>query len=84
MQVIIIHSSQVTNQSLTNTTLINMYLSLLLLSMSTICQGMVLPTDPDCACINPFSDTLQPHLGDKNLTCEYNSICYVDCKSDCG
>jgi len=40
--------------------------------------------NPSCTCINPFSHTLQPDLGDKTTTCHHNNHCYVDCASTCG
>eukprot|EP00092_Neocalanus_flemingeri_P035834 GFUD01039014.1.p1 GENE.GFUD01039014.1~~GFUD01039014.1.p1 ORF type:complete len:410 (-),score=142.52 GFUD01039014.1:80-1309(-) len=62
-------------------TLINMYY--LLLFIVTTCQGAFKPEDYACVCINPFSDTVQPHLGDKNLNCEEAGECYVACHIDC-
>eukprot|EP00092_Neocalanus_flemingeri_P030957 GFUD01033619.1.p1 GENE.GFUD01033619.1~~GFUD01033619.1.p1 ORF type:complete len:427 (+),score=143.88 GFUD01033619.1:40-1320(+) len=62
-------------------TLINMYY--LLLFMVTTCQGAFKPEDYACVCINPFADTVQPHLGDKNLNCAEAGECYVACHIDC-
>eukprot|EP00092_Neocalanus_flemingeri_P012706 GFUD01013692.1.p1 GENE.GFUD01013692.1~~GFUD01013692.1.p1 ORF type:complete len:403 (+),score=134.75 GFUD01013692.1:35-1243(+) len=62
-------------------TLINMYY--LLMFIVTTCQGAFKPEDYACVCINPFSDTVQPHLGDKNLNCEEVGECYVACHIDC-
>merc|ERR1740129_1991339 len=42
------------------------------------------PANPACTCINPFSNTIQSYIGEKNLTCLHNSYCYVDCDSTCG
>eukprot|EP00092_Neocalanus_flemingeri_P090735 GFUD01114925.1.p1 GENE.GFUD01114925.1~~GFUD01114925.1.p1 ORF type:complete len:405 (-),score=134.86 GFUD01114925.1:73-1287(-) len=62
-------------------TLINMYY--LLLFIVTTCQGAFKPEDYACVCINPFSDTVQPHLGDKTINCEEAGECYVACHIDC-
>eukprot|EP00092_Neocalanus_flemingeri_P030959 GFUD01033621.1.p1 GENE.GFUD01033621.1~~GFUD01033621.1.p1 ORF type:complete len:435 (-),score=149.94 GFUD01033621.1:61-1365(-) len=61
--------------------LINMYY--LLMFIVTTCQGAFKPEDYACVCINPFSDTVQPHLGDKILNCEEAGECYVACHIDC-
>ena len=65
---------------------------LLVLSVATITQARYVekrsastdPAKPACTCINPFSNTIQSSLGEKNLTCLHNSYCYVDCDSTCG
>eukprot|EP00092_Neocalanus_flemingeri_P020123 GFUD01021784.1.p1 GENE.GFUD01021784.1~~GFUD01021784.1.p1 ORF type:complete len:406 (-),score=134.30 GFUD01021784.1:41-1258(-) len=62
-------------------TLINMYY--LLMFIMTTCQGIFMPEDYACVCINPFSDTVQPHLGDKTINCEEAGECYVACHIDC-
>eukprot|EP00092_Neocalanus_flemingeri_P020124 GFUD01021785.1.p1 GENE.GFUD01021785.1~~GFUD01021785.1.p1 ORF type:complete len:398 (+),score=140.05 GFUD01021785.1:40-1233(+) len=62
-------------------TLINMYY--LLMFIMTTCQGTFKPEDYACVCINPFSDTVQQHLGDKNINCEEAGECYVACHIDC-
>eukprot|EP00092_Neocalanus_flemingeri_P023114 GFUD01025062.1.p1 GENE.GFUD01025062.1~~GFUD01025062.1.p1 ORF type:complete len:187 (+),score=50.50 GFUD01025062.1:191-751(+) len=59
--------------------------SVLLLAMIVCCQANVIgqPAKPVCSCINPFSGTIQEFLGDKNITCQYERLCYVDCDSSC-
>eukprot|EP00092_Neocalanus_flemingeri_P023660 GFUD01025662.1.p1 GENE.GFUD01025662.1~~GFUD01025662.1.p1 ORF type:complete len:380 (-),score=92.13 GFUD01025662.1:97-1167(-) len=48
------------------------------------CHSNVVPDADACTCYNPFSDTIQPHLGDKELTCQYLGLCFVDCDGPCG
>jgi len=42
------------------------------------------PKSRTCACINPFSEFIQPHLGDPQVTCSRQGYCYVECGSGCG
>jgi len=42
------------------------------------------PEGSSCKCVNPFSGTQQAFLGDKELTCDTNQLCYVSCDSLCG
>eukprot|EP00092_Neocalanus_flemingeri_P097520 GFUD01124286.1.p1 GENE.GFUD01124286.1~~GFUD01124286.1.p1 ORF type:complete len:150 (+),score=41.68 GFUD01124286.1:604-1053(+) len=57
----------------------------LLLVLVVCCQANVIhqPAKPECSCINSFSDSIQNFLGDKNITCQYERLCYVDCDSSC-
>ena len=61
-----------------------MIIFLLPLLLLTGLLANYVPEGSSCKCVNPFSGTQQAFLGDKELTCETNQLCYVPCDSLCG